>query len=81
MNMELKRAYYTTEVDPPQRIFHNLRTIPSRAKNLWFLSDLSTDTKFVFLNAARGIRVIRTAAEGWTREDADTFHLWLMRHG
>lgn len=63
------------EVSPaPASIPHNLPTIPRQSRGVWFLSGISTDTEFVFINATTFGKVVKTAAEGWTREDADTFH-------
>lgn len=52
---------------------HNLPVHHADNKSRWFLSGISTDTEFVFLNPARYAKVIRTAADGWTKEDADSF--------
>lgn len=74
------KSTHTKEVDPPVRVPHNFKVKrPAAFDSYWFMSGLSTDTEFVFINAITLKRVIRTAADGWTREDADSFSLWLSR--
>lgn len=54
------------------KIPHNL---PVRARRpRWFLSHLRTNTEFVFVNPASFGKAVRTAADGWTRADAESFN-------
>jgi hypothetical protein len=55
---------------------HNQRvTLP---RQQWFLAAGSGPLCFIFLNIDTGARVERTPADGWTLDDAHSFHRWLM---
>lgn len=62
----------------PASIPHNLPTIPAASRGQWFMSALSTDDEFVFINATSFRKEIRTLADGWTRQDAEAFYKMLM---
>lgn len=62
------------------KIPHNL---PVRAhnKSRWFMSAISSDTEFVFIDPTSVSKVVRTVADGWTLADAESFHQNLLaRH-
>jgi hypothetical protein len=68
------------EVSPrPASIPHNLPTIPRESRGQWFLSAISTDTEFVFINSTRIEKVVRFAEDGWTLASAFEFSELLNR--
>lgn len=44
----------------------------------WYMAAKSTSERFVFLDAYGYREVVYTAADGWTQEDALSFHNYLM---
>jgi hypothetical protein len=59
--------------DRPASIPHNLPTIPRASRGVWFLSGASTAHEFIFIHSTRLAKVVKTAADGWTKDDALTF--------
>lgn len=79
-----RRAYRGFMPLERRTIPHNVATAPRGAfrgnrPSDWYLCAGSGVLSFVFLNAVTGQRIIKTPEDGWTREDADSFHQWLMR--
>jgi len=55
---------------------HNLKTRGFRPR--WYLCAASTATQFIFLNSDTIQEVIKTPADGWSEDDAESFHNYLM---
>lgn len=65
-------------LEVPRRIPHRLRTDPTNGRASWYLAACSTDTEFRFMHPCHNNDVVYTAKDGWTRDDAETFHRYLM---
>lgn len=69
------------EISPaPVSIPHNLPVHVADNKSRWFLSGISTEDTFVFINPTRFAKATRTVADGWTKEDADSFTAYFNGH-
>lgn len=58
-------------------IQHNLKP-GYRAFPRWYMAHRSTSERFVFLDSMRDREIVYTSENGWTWEDAWSFHNYLM---